>query len=254
MKLSLIGNGFMAQALAKGLVNDFDVEIIGRDFKKLETVKKQVSKVEIKEISDMENITDKNLILCVKPYALESVATRLQGQCNILFSILAGTTLDSLKKQIKSKYYIRTMPNIAAAISKSITTITGDFKAKNLAIDLFNCIGKTVWVNTEKQLDIASAITGSGPAFLSLIAEGISDGAVKAGLERNISNELTQGLFESFSQLLKDKHPALIKDCITSPQGTTIAGIAQLEESCVRSSMMKAIEATHNRAVEIGKK
>ena len=114
MKLTLIGNGFMAQALARGLVSNFEIEIVGRDIKKLQKIKEEIPEVEVKAISDSEDITDKNIIFCVKPYALQSVAVRLQGQANIIFSILAGTTLDTIKKQIKSKYYIRTMPNVAA--------------------------------------------------------------------------------------------------------------------------------------------
>ena len=254
MKLTLIGNGFMAQALARGLVENFEIEIIGRDESKLKKVKEELPQIEIKVLSDSENIDGKNIIFCVKPYALQSVAARLKGQANILFSILAGSTLDNLKKQIKSKYYIRTMPNVAASISKSTTTITGDREAKKIAMDLFSHVGKSVWVNTEAQLDIATAVAGSGPAFLCLIAESLSDGAVKAGLERSISNELVQGLFEGFAQLLDNRHPALIKDSVMSPGGTTAAGMAKLEECAVRDAMIKAIEAAHNKAMDIGKK
>lgn len=253
MKLSLIGNGFMAQALAKGLVKNFEVEIIGRDINKLNKLKEEIPEVEIKVISDREDITGKNILFCVKPYALQSVSARLIGEANILFSILAGTTLESLKSQIKAKYYIRTMPNVAASVSKSTTTMTGDKEAKNLAMELFNHIGKSIWINTEKQLNIATAIAGSGPAFVSIIAEALSDGAVKAGLERSISNELVQGLFQGQAELLKTQHPALIKDSVMSPGGTTAAGVAKIEEGSVRDTMIKAIEAAHNRAIEIGK-
>ncbi|WP_320036346.1 pyrroline-5-carboxylate reductase [Campylobacterota bacterium DY0563] len=254
MKLTLIGNGFMAQALAKGLVKNFEVEIIGRDINKLKKVKEAIPDVEIKQLDDTEDITDKNIVFCVKPYALQSVAARLEGQANILFSILAGTTLESLRKQIKSKYYVRTMPNVAASVSKSATTITGDKEAKKIALELFTYIGKAVWVDTEKELDVATAIAGSGPAFLCLVAEALSDGGVKAGLNRSVSNELVQGLFEGYAKLLENNHPAIIKDSVMSPGGTTAAGVAKLEEGSVRSSMIKAIEAAHEKAVEIGKK
>ncbi|RXJ67622.1 pyrroline-5-carboxylate reductase [Halarcobacter ebronensis] len=254
MKLTLIGNGFMAQALAKGLVNNFEVEVIGRDINKLEKLKQYIPKIEIKELSDIEDISNKNIIFCVKPYALQSVAARLEGNANILFSILAGTTLESLKKQIKAKYYIRTMPNVAASVKKSATTITGDKEAAKIALDIFSFIGKAIWVDTEKQLDIATAVAGSGPAFLALIAESMTDGAVKAGLDRKTSSELVHGLFEGFSELLKSSHPAIIKDSVMSPGGTTAAGVAVLEEGAIRSNFIKAVEAAHNKAIEIGKK
>lgn len=254
MKLTLIGNGFMAQALAHGLINNFEIEIIGRNMGNLNKIKQRLPEIEIKQLDDSEDMTNKNIILCVKPHALQSIAARLEGQANILFSILAGSTLESIKKQINSKFYVRTMPNVAASVSKSTTTITGDKEVKNLALELFNHIGKAVWVDTEKQLDIATAVAGSGPAFLSLIAESLSDGAVKSGLDRKTSSELVQGLFEGFSELLKTSHPALIKDSVMSPGGTTAAGYGKLEEGATRDSMIKAIETAYEKACEIGKK
>lgn len=254
MKLTLIGNGMMAKALAHGLVNNFEVEIIGRDEKKLKALKDEIPNLEISVLKDNEDITGKNIIFCVKPYALQSVAARLSGQANILFSILAGTSLESLKKQIESKYYIRTMPNVAASRKQSMTTITGDKEAQNIAIEVFTHIGKAIWVNTENQLDIATAVAGSGPAFLALIAESLADGAVKAGLERHISTQLVQGLFASTSALLEHHHPAIIKDSVMSPAGTTAAGFAKLEEGKVRDAMIKAVESAYEKALEISEK
>ncbi len=254
MKLTLIGNGIMAQSLAKGLVKDHEVEIIGRDENKLKAIKEKIPEITFKTFDKQENIEDKNVIFCVKPYALETVSARLTGEANILLSILAGTTLDSLKKAIKSKYYVRTMPNIAASVQNSMTTVTGDNEAKNSALEICSSIGKTVWVDTEKQLDIATAIAGSGPAFLALIAEAITDGAVNAGLERNLSTKLVQGLFSGTASLLEDSHPAIIKDSVMSPGGTTAAGYAKLEEYAVRNAMIQAIAASYDKATELGKK
>lgn len=254
MKLTLIGNGIMAQSLAKGLVKDHEVEIIGRDENKLKAIKEKIPEITFKTFDKQENIEDKNVIFCVKPYALETVSARLTGEANILLSILAGTTLDSLKKAIKSKYYVRTMPNIAASVQNSMTTVTGDDEAKNSALEICSSIGKTIWVDSEKQLDIATAIAGSGPAFLALIAEAITDGAVNAGLERNLSAKLVQGLFSGTASLLENSHPAIIKDSVMSPGGTTAAGYAKLEEYAVRNAMIKAIAAAYDKATELGKK
>lgn len=254
MKLTLIGNGMMAKSLAHGLINNFEVEIIGRDAKKLKALEEAIPGIETKVLDDVEDITGKNVIFCVKPYALQSVAVRLSGEANMLFSILAGTPLEALRKQISSKYYIRTMPNVAASAKQSMTTITGDKEAKNIAIEVFNSIGKTIWVNTENQLDIATAVAGSGPAFLALVAESLADGAVKAGLERHLSVELVQGLFGSMSSLLKNNHPAIIKDSVMSPNGTTAQGYAKLEEAGVRDAMIKAVESAYDKALEISKK
>lgn len=244
----------MAQSLARGLVKNYEVEIIGRDTNKLQAVKEKIPEVTVRTLSDHEDITDKNIIFCVKPYALQSVSARLSGKANVLLSILAGTTLESLKRQIEAKQYVRTMPNVAASVQNSMTTITGDKEAKNMAIDIFSSIGKAIWVNTENQLDIATAVAGSGPAFLALVAEALADGAVKAGLERHISTQLVQGLFSGTASLLNHSHPAIIKDSVMSPGGTTAAGYARLEEGAVRDSMIKAINTAYEKACELGKK
>lgn len=244
----------MAQSLARGLVKNYEVEIIGRDTNKLQAVKEKIPEVTVRTLSDHEDITDKNIIFCVKPYALQSVSARLSGKANVLLSILAGTTLESLKRQIEAKQYVRTMPNVAASVQNSMTTITGDKEAKNMAIDIFSSIGKAIWVNTENQLDIATAVAGSGPAFLALVAEALADGAVKAGLERHISTQLVQGLFSGTASLLNHSHPAIIKDSVMSPGGTTAAGYAKLEEGAVRDSMIKAINTAYEKACELGKK
>mgnify|MGYP000258707870 CR=1 FL=1 len=254
MKLTLIGNGIMAQSLARGLVKKFEIEVIGRDEKKLAKMQENIPEITTRLISDNEDITGKIVIFCVKPYALQSVSVRLTGKASILLSILAGTKLETLKRQIESEHYVRTMPNIAASVQKSTTTITGDKEAKTIAMDIFNEIGKTIWVNTENQLDIATAIAGSGPAYLALVAESLADGGVKAGLERSHSVALVQGLFHGVAALLEKNHPAIIKDGVMSPGGTTAAGYAKLEEAGVRDAMIKAVEAAFQKALELGKK
>lgn len=253
MKLTLIGNGMMAKSLAKGLSKTYDLEIIGRDEKSLKELKEELPDVSVKVMGDKEDISDKIIIFCVKPYALQSVAVRLIGKAKVFLSILAGTNLETLKKNIDATHYVRTMPNIAASNQMSMTTITGDKEAKNLALELFNAIGKTVWVNTENQLDIATAVAGSGPAYLALVAEAIADGAVKAGLERHHSKVLVQGLFQSVASLLENNSPSQIKDSVMSPGGTTSQGYAALEEASTRSAFIKAIEKAHEKAIELSK-
>lgn len=254
MKLTLIGNGIMGQSLARGLVKNHEVEMIGRDGDKLKAIQEKIPQITIKVLEENENISGKNIIFCVKPYALESISARLTGNANILLSILAGTKLETLRKQIKAKHYIRTMPNVAASVQNSMTTITGDQEAKTIAMEIFASIGQAIWVNTEDQLDIATAVAGSGPAFLALVAEALADGAVKSGLERHLSNQLVQGLFSGTASLLKHSHPAVIKDSVMSPGGTTAVGYAKLEESGVRDAMIKAVEEAYKKALELGKK
>lgn len=254
MTFTLIGNGKMAFAIAKGLIDNYKIEIIGRNLEKLGIFKEKLPDVKIKIIDEQENIDNKNIILCVKPQALNEISNKLTGKANMTFSILAGTTLETLKNKINSITYVRAMPNIAACENNSITSLTGNTNAKNDAEKIFSHIGKTIWLENEKQIDIATAIAGSGPAFLALIAEAITDGGVKLGLPRDISSKLTQGLFSSSSSLLEKNHPALIKDATMSPGGTTAAGYSTLEEYGVRGSMIKTIENTYKKSLELSKK
>ena len=220
-----------------------------RHLQKIKELIKRYPKLQNAGILDRSfDIKDKNLILCVKPNALESVGIFLDGEANLLLSVLAGTTLESLQKSIKSKAYVRSMPNLAAAYQKSMTTLCGDKSVKDDALDICSSFGDTLWLNSEKEIDIATAVAGSGPAFLALVAEALSDGAVKEGLKRDDAKILVSGLFNGFSALVSDKHPAIIKDEVMSPGGTTAAGYCALEENCARDAFIKAISKAYERA------
>ena len=248
MKLTILGTGKMAEAIIKGASVYHDIEVVGRDSKKLKDLKSRIPSINIVELNDSFDITGKNLLLCVKPYALEPVSKKLQGEANALLSVLAGTTLSTLVKNIKSNAYVRSMPNLAASHQKSMTTLFGDESFKSEAIKICESFGKALWLSSEKEIDIATAVAGSGPAFLALVAEALGDGAVKEGLKREDATILVRGLFEGFSALLDEKHPAILKDEVMSPGGTTAAGYAALEEAKVRDGMIKAIGKAYEKA------
>ena len=241
--LTIIGTGKMAEALIEGLESDYSIEVVGRNNAKLKELsqKYDVSTAQL----DGYDITDKIIVLCVKPHALEEVAQKVVGKAKILISILAGTSIASLQK-IAASSYIRAMPNIAALKKASMTTITGSSEAKEIATKIFRAIGRILWVETEKELDIATAIAGSGPAFLALVAEALADGGVYCGLRRDAAMELVRGLFAGFATL-EELHPAAIKESVMSPEGTTAAGIKTLEESAVRAAFIDAITAAYER-------
>ncbi|MDR1008534.1 MAG: pyrroline-5-carboxylate reductase [Campylobacteraceae bacterium] len=241
MLLTIFGNGVMANAMISGLLKQsFKIEVFGRDEKKLQALKERYPKIEVYTYKKEIDISGKNVILCVKPYALEAVTKQLKNRAAALFSVLAGVTTEQLKANIQSECYIRAMPNIAASFGKSMTTLTGDKEAKEKALNIFGAIGKTLWVGSEKELDTATVLTGSAPAFLALVAESLIDGGVKEGLKRDDAEFLARGLFESFSELLNNySHPALIKDAVMSPNGVTAKGYAVLEDYKVRSAFIK---------------
>jgi pyrroline-5-carboxylate reductase len=229
----------MAMAMAHGLKKNYNLEFVARDTSKLDLLKEEFS-ANIYPLNNFD-ISNKKVILAVKPYALESVSKQLVGEADSLYSVLAGTTLEALKSSIPAKNHIRIMPNVSAKFGASTSVITGDETKKEEAIKLFSTIGDTFWVDSEKEIDIATAIAGSGPALLTLVAEAMMDGLVKEGMKRPDAINITNSLFKGFAPLIASSHPALIKDSVMSPAGTTAAAYGALEEGAVRSAFIKAV-------------
>lgn len=245
--ITLVGNGKMALALAKGLCEAHAIEVIGRSMGAMEGFENALGVPVKKTLLGNADITNKTVILCVKPSNLSEVAPHLKGVALTLYSVLAGIPLESLKV-ISAYNYCRAMPNLAAETGASMTSLVGDSAVASNAKKLFETIGMTLWLGSEKELDIATALAGSGPAYLSLIAEAFCDGAVREGLKRDDAMTLMRGLFLGFGTLIQTTHPALLKDSVMSPGGTTAAGYGALEKGRVREGCMEAIRAAHERA------
>lgn len=250
--ITFIGNGNMALSIALGLKGKYHIEVVGRNMKNLESFEEKLGIKVDKHLMNDFNITDKTILLCVKPGNVEEVAKSLQGKADLLLSVLAGVPIQVLKKYFKTKALVRSMPNLAASIGKSMTTLTGDTKGKKEAIVILNAVGDTLWLNTEKEIDVATALAGSGPAYLALVAEALADGAVKEGLKREDAMRAMRGLFSGFTQLIQEIHPSLLKDNVMSPGGTTAAGYSALEKGNVRASFIDAITQAHKKAKELG--
>ena len=240
--ITFIGNGNMALSIAKGLKSNYKIEVIGRDIDKLKKFEKELGIDIIKSTYENSSIENKKIILCVKPANLTEVGSKLNGIASELYSVLAGTTVEQLKQNIKSKATVRVMPNLCATINRSMTTLTGDDSIKDEAIKIFDFIGDTLWLSSQKELDIATAVAGSGPAYLALIHEALCDGAVKQGMKRADAIAVTNGLFKGFGELISTTHPAILKDGVMSPGGTTAAGYSALEQEGVRYGCIKAVE------------
>ncbi len=249
--ITFIGNGNMGLSIAQGLKGKYNIEVVGRDMNKLDAFEKALDVHVDKYVLDDFDITNKTVLLCVKPNNVEEVGKKLSGKARVLFSVLAGTTVEKLKQNIKSKAVVRAMPNLAASVGASMTTLTGDHRYQKEASELLGAVGETLWLNTEKEIDIATALAGSGPAYLALIAEALADGAVKQGLKREDAMATMRGLFAGFGTLIQEVHPSLLKDGVMSPGGTTAAGYGALEEGNVRASCINAIEAAYKRAEEL---
>ncbi|RLA65490.1 MAG: pyrroline-5-carboxylate reductase [Epsilonproteobacteria bacterium] len=250
--ITFIGNGNMGLSIAQGLKGKYNIEVVGRDMKNLESFEKALDVKVDKYLFDSFDISERTVLLCIKSQNVEEVGKKLTGKARVLFSILAGIPIESLKKNIKSKATVRAMPNLAASLGQSMTTLTGDHRFKKEAQELLGAVGRTLWLESEKEIDIATALAGSGPAYLALIAEALVDGAVKQGLRREDAMTSMQGLFSGFSTLIQNTHPALLKDKVMSPGGTTAAGYEALENGQVRAACMQAVEAAYKKAKRLG--
>jgi pyrroline-5-carboxylate reductase len=251
MTITFIGNGNMALSIAKGLKEDYKIEVVGRSQDKLDKFEKELGISIKKSLLDNFDIEGKTIMLCVKPYNVGVVGAQIKGKARVIYSVLAGTTVEKLKENFSTNAVVRTMPNLAASIQMSMTTLTGDIAFQEEAEELLGSIGATRWLDSQKEIDIATALAGSGPAYLALIAEALTDGAVKQGLKREDAMAIMRGLFGGFGGLIQDIHPALLKDGVMSPGGTTAAGYGALEDGNVRSSCMSAIEKAYFRAKEL---
>jgi len=242
MKLLLIGAGNMGGAMLEGL-QKYDVTTVVRTQEKRDKLTSVYPNITI--LDSIPPLDGYITILAIKPQALSSI--EISGEAKALISILAGTPLAKIKEKIKANAYIRAMPNIAALKQKSVTSVCGDERFKDTALELMSSIGKAIWLESEEQLDIATGIGGSAPAWMALVAEALSDGAVNIGLPRDKSYEYIASLMDGMGALLADEHPAILKDKVTSPAGTTIAGLAALEKGAVRDSFIEAIKVCYDR-------
>ena len=249
--ITFVGNGNMALSIAKGLKENYIIEVVGRSMERLEKFEDELNIKIKKSLMQDFNVDGKTLMLCVKPANVEEVATKLKGKARVILSVLAGTTVEKLKQAFKPEAVVRCMPNLAAQVGCSMTTLTGDESFKDEAQELLSAIGVTLWLSSQKELDIATALAGSGPAYLTLIAEALTDGAVKQGMKREDAMTTMRGLFKGFGILIQNQHPALLKDAVMSPGGTTAAGYSALEDGNVRASCINAIEKAYKRATQL---
>jgi len=251
-KITIFGSGKMAEAIIDALHNKFEIELVARDSGKLEKLSLKYNIKNSFFFEKLEDITDKNIILCVKPGALKYISKTLKGEARMLYSVMAGVSIDRLKEALKAKHYVRAMPNVGAFYGTSATAVFCEDEQKSAEIEeLFSAIGRVYKVKDESKIDVATALVGSSPAFLAIIAEAMIDAGVREGMDRDSASELIGGAFGGMETLLKHKTPAEIKNMVMSPAGTTAEGIAVLESHGVRGAVMESIKATVKRALEL---
>ena len=139
--LTFIGNGNMALSIAQGLKDDYEIEVVGRNMAKLDAFEEALGCSVKKSMLNTFDVQGKTIMLCVKPYNVQEVGSQLVGEAKVLYSVLAGTTLETLSSNIKTEAVVRAMPNLAATVKRSMTTLTGDIAYQKEAESLFGAIG-----------------------------------------------------------------------------------------------------------------
>lgn len=249
MQIYILGNGAMASAMAIGLKDKFEVIVVGRSEKKLENLANLGFKTEI--YGSSYDISNKNIILAFKPYALGDMAKILRGKARICISVLAMTNLEKLQI-LQSEQFCVCMPNIAAKFTSSVTPYFSESGGKfdDEIYEILSTFGKAVRVENEKDIAIAGVLSGCTPAFLAMVAESLGNGGVKCGLKKEIASNLVSGVFESSAKLLENMHPSLLKESVCSPAGTTIEGVLELEKHGIRSAFASAVVKSFEKSVK----
>ena len=242
MNILLIGAGNMGGAMLAGL-DRTHVTVVEAYPPRAEELSKLYPEITL--LDTIPSLDGYVVLLAVKPQSLAGMT--FEGEAEALISILAGTPLATLREKIQARAYIRAMPNLAALKQKAVTSVTGDAHFKEQALEILSSIGQAIWLENETQLDIATGIGGSAPAWLALVAEALADGAVNMGLPRATSYAYLPMLFEGMGALLAEEHPALLKDRVMSPGGTTAAGYAKLEAAGTRDAFIEAMKACYER-------
>ena len=201
------------------------------------------------------------IFLAVKPQFLgdvfDEIAAKISSK-SVIISMAAGVKLEKLQAWAPAARFIRMMPNVCAQIGQAMTAVTygsniTEAEAKT-AIEILASAGR-VEVVPEKLMDCVTAVSGSGPAFVFMFIEAMADAAVRCGMPRaQAYTYAAQTVYGSAGMVLQgDKNPAVLKDMVCSPAGTTIEGVAALEKNNFRNAVIEAVTAACKRSIELGK-
>ncbi|MEM6425174.1 MAG: pyrroline-5-carboxylate reductase [Cyanobacteria bacterium P01_D01_bin.128] len=265
LQLGIIGGGVMGEALLSRLLQQGDYQAGSvRVSDPAEERRGYLSdQYGIGTTADNREILAEadTVLLAIKPQILAALRPEFEKiaaeRTALLISILAGTQLSTLESALPRWPVVRAMPNTPATVGAGMTAIAAGVHAKPehmaLTQTLFEAVGSVVVV-PEALLDAVTGLSGSGPAYVAMMIEAMADGGVAAGLPRAIASQLAVQTVLGTAQLIQtaDLHPAILKDRVTSPGGTTIAAVAQLEKSGLRSALIQAVLAAYRRSQALG--
>ena len=199
------------------------------------------------------------VLLATKPQQIAAVASGIRGSLAagpLVLSVAAGVTLSSLQKWLGTSRVVRVMPNTPCLVGQGACAFSLGAGASEadaeLVMRMLSAVGWAVRVD-EKHLDAVTGLSGSGPAYIYVLIEALSDGGVRMGLPRDVATALAAHTVRGAAEMVlrESVHPAVLKDRVASPGGTTIAGLQALEEHGFRASVMAAVVAATQRSDEL---
>ncbi len=266
MKIALIGSGVMGEAFIAGLLRNHLAD--AKQITASDPLKERRQALEDKYgiLTVGKNVeaiqTADVVILAVKPQHLDKVMADLHGKLNgntLILSIVAGAPTNLLSDGLAHASVIRVMPNTPAQIGQGISVWTASPAVsdpqKELAHEILSSLGPDIFMEDEFYLDMATALSGTGPAYAFLFMEAMIDAGVHMGFQRNIAEKLViqtmRGSVEYYDK--KKAHPAELRNEVTSPGGTTAAAMYYLEKAGFRTAISRAIWAAYERSLELGR-
>ena len=264
--IGFIGGGNMAEALIRGLlaggVPAADL-LVAEPFAERRAFLADRYGISVSADNSSVAVKSDIIVLAVKPQVAPAVLAELAADVTpekLLVSIMAGIRTDAIEAPCPAgTRVVRAMPNTPALILEAATAIAPGSAATSedlsLARRIFELVGKA-WLVDEKLLDAVTGLSGSGPAYVLTFIEALSDAGVKNGLSRDVAHGLAAQTVMGTALLLLEtnEHPALLRDRVTSPGGTTIAGLHALEKEGFRGTVINAVDAATTRSMELGKK
>ena len=264
-RIAFIGSGAMGEAIIRGLLEDGAVtpsNIVASD--PMEARRVEMSqKYGVSETSDNKEAVDQAdiVIFCVKPQVAPRVMGELQGAIlpeSLVLSIMAGVPIAAIESALDHQRIVRCMPNTPAQIGMGVTVwtateaVTDEQKAEVEVI--LGALGEQIAVYEERYLDMATGLSGSGPAFVFLFTEAMIDAGVHIGFSRVDAEKLVLQTMQGSLGIIRESgmHPAELRNRVTSPAGTTAAGLYEMEAGAIRGIMLRAVEAAYRRSVELG--
>jgi pyrroline-5-carboxylate reductase len=264
--IGIIGTGNMGEALISGLIGSASSKpknIICTDVRKaiLDGIRERYGVQTT--TNNLDAVADSDIVIyAVKPQIMAAIldeTAKKLDMSKLIISIAAGVPMEAIESCLNKKLrLIRAMPNIAAAVKEAATAVAAGKHASEedikLAMTIFNSIGKTVFIPENYLMDAITGLSGSGPAYIFLIVEAMADAGVKVGLSRQEALFLSAQTVLGAAKMLMDtqEHPGQLRDRVTSPGGTAIAGLATLESGGLRTTLINAVEVATNRSRELG--